>query len=130
MREGISLDELMFFEERKEILPVYLALRSAVLERCGPAEIQVKKTQISFKNRHLFGAASFLPVKREFRPSGAYLTVTFGLSHPVTGPRIAAAVEAYPGRWTHHVAVGGVEAVDEELLSWLQEAAAFSMMKK
>ena len=129
MAEEISLEELLFFEGKREVLPLYLALREAVLERCGSVEIQVKKTQISFKNQHLFGAASFLPLKKEFRPRGAYLTVTFGLSHPLAGPRIAAAVEAYPGRWTHHVALDSVEAVDGELCAWLEEAAAFSMIK-
>ena len=37
--------------------------------------------------------------------------------------RIDAAVEAYPNRWTHHVMIGTVEEVDEELLSWIVEAA-------
>ena len=32
-------------------------------------------------------------------------------------------VTAYPNRWTHHVMIGTVEEVDEELLSWIVEAA-------
>ena len=39
-------------------------------------------------------------------------------------------MEAYPNRWTHHVMIGSVEEVDEELLSWIVEAADFAQNKK
>ena len=38
-------------------------------------------------------------------------------------------VEAYPNTWTHHVMlvmIGTLEEVDEELLSWIVEAAEFA----
>ena len=37
-------------------------------------------------------------------------------------------VEAYPNTWTHHVMlvmIGTLEEVDEELLSWIVEAAEY-----
>ncbi|MCR5812852.1 MAG: DUF5655 domain-containing protein [Lachnospiraceae bacterium] len=39
-------------------------------------------------------------------------------------------MEAYPNWWTHHVMIGTVEEVDEELLSWIVEAAEFAKNMK
>ena len=58
-----------------------------------------------------------------------WLTVSFGLPERLTSPRIDAAVEAYPGRWTHHVMIGSAHELDDELLDWLRQAAAFSALK-
>ena len=58
-----------------------------------------------------------------------YLTVTFGLSYPLEHPRIAAKTEPYPNRWTHHVVVGSLEEIDQQLLEWLVEAAEFAAAK-
>ena len=44
-------------------------------------------------------------------------------------PRIDAAVEPYPNRWTHHVLVQGMEEIDEELMGWVKEAALFAAGK-
>lgn len=57
------------------------------------------------------------------------MTVTFGLGYRKESPRIDVATEPYPGRWTHHVMVGSIADVDEELLSWLTEAAEFALAK-
>ena len=59
-----------------------------------------------------------------------FLTVTFGLGYRKESPRIDAATEPYPGRWTHHVMVGSQEEIDGELLDWIAEAAAFSADKR
>ena len=57
------------------------------------------------------------------------LLVSFGLSYKKESPRIAYAVEAYPNRWTHHVIVEQAGEIDRELMKWLQEAYAFSLIK-
>ena len=41
----------------------------------------------------------------------------------------AAKKHVYPGRWTTHIVLGAPEDVDGELLSWLEEAYAFSERK-
>lgn len=56
--------------------------------------------------------------------------MTFGLGYRLDSPRVDAAVEAYPGRWTHHVVVTEAARIDDELLAWLAEAAAFSAAKR
>ena len=45
-------------------MPLYEALRRALFQAVGDVTIQVKKTQISFVCRRLFGAASFAEAKR------------------------------------------------------------------
>ncbi|MFQ9909498.1 MAG: hypothetical protein ACLRWC_07920 [Acutalibacter sp.] len=46
---------------------------------------KVGKTEAAFYLRHRFGSASLLAVRR--KPSGPpYLTVSFGLSHPLENP--------------------------------------------
>lgn len=126
----ISLEEALFFEQKPGTLPLYVSLREQVLKHCGPANIQVKKTQISFINRHLFAAVSFTPVRKAKERPKTYITVTFGLAYRVGSSRIDTAVEAYPNRWTHHVMLGSEDEIDEELMSWLKEAADFSNSKR
>ena len=86
----------------------------------------MKKTQISFFDRRMFAAVSFAPVRKAKDRPKPFLTITFGLSYRKESDRIDVAVEAYPNRWTHHVMIGSVEEVDEELLSWIVEAAEFA----
>ncbi len=126
----ISLEEALFFEQKPGTLPLYVSLRDQVLKHCDPANIQVKKTQISFINRHLFAAVSFTPVRKAKKRPATYITVTFGLAHKVDSSRIDVAVEVYPNRWTHHVMLGTEDEIDGELLSWLKEAADFSNSKR
>ncbi len=128
--DEISLEEVLFFDQKPNALPLYVSLREQVLEHFSPVNIQVKKTQISFINRHLFSAVSFLPVRKAKERPDPYITVTFGLARRVISPRIDAAVEAYPNRWTHHIMLGNVDEIDGELLSWVKEAADFSNSKR
>ena len=45
-------------------------------------------------------------------------------------PRIDVASEPYPNRWTHHMLIASEEEIDDELMSWIKEAAAFSAGKR
>ena len=45
-------------------------------------------------------------------------------------PRIDVATEPYPNRWTHHVMVGSVDEIDEELMGWIEDAADFAANKR
>lgn len=128
--EPMSQDELLFFDRHPGALPLYEALRLALFAALDDMTIQVKKTQISFVRRRLFGAASFTPVRRAKERPDPFLTVTFGLGYPVESPRIDARVEAYPGRWTHHVLIGREADIDQELVCWLLEAASFAAAKR
>ena len=122
--EHYDSDILFFFDGRPEQLALYLALFQ-VLEAAFPdASVKVQKSQISFYGPRLFAMAS-LP-KRKKDPG---LVVSFGLGRREPSPRVGAAVEPYPNRWTHHVTVTGAEEIDGQLLGWLGEAWAFSRDK-
>ena len=121
-------DVLFFFDGKPAQLALYQALERAMEARFPEASVKVQKSQISFYQRHLFAAAS-LPLRRRKEWPKECLLVTFGLSHRLSSPRIAVAVEPYPNRWTHHVAVAREEEIDGELLGWLAEAYNFAAAK-
>lgn len=124
----MSFDEIAFFNRMPQMLPLYAALREK-LERAYPdMDVRVAKTQISFRNRHVFAMAS-LPWRKVKGWPEAYLLVSFGLPCRKESPRIAQAVEAYPNRWTHHVLVVAEDEIDDTLMSWLDEAFRFSAAK-
>lgn len=126
---GFSSEELLFFQGREEALPLYAAVRARTLNIRPEARIEVKKTQISFFSRFMFAAVSFAPVGRAAQRPTPFLTLSLGLPYRLESPRVAAAVEVYPGRWTTHILIGRAEDADEELALWLQEAAAFAERK-
>lgn len=121
-------DELLFFDKMPAILPVYARLREQLAAAYPDLGIRVGKSQISFRNRYGFAAAS-LPWRRVKGWPAEYLLVTFGLARRLDDPRIAQAVEPYPNRWTHHVLVQTPEEVDETLLRWIDEAYWFAQSK-
>lgn len=121
-------DELLFFDKMPAMLPVYARLREQLEAAYPDLGIRVGKSQISFRNRYGFAAAS-LPWRRVKGWPAEYLLVTFGLARRLDDPRIAQAVEPYPNRWTHHVLVQTPEEVDETLLRWIDEAYWFAQAK-
>ena len=115
--EHYAADVLFFFDGHPEELALYEALFRAV------------EAAISFYGRHLFAAAS-LPVRRRKDWPKICLVVTVGLSYRLESPRVAAASEPYPGRWTHHILVTEAGQIDEELMGWLREAWDFAESKR
>lgn len=126
----ISGDELFFFNEKPAALPLYAAFAQRLLAEIDNVTVKVQKTQISFSNRHNFAFVSFLPARKANGRPKAYITVTFGLQYKKESPRIDVASEPYPNRWTHHVLIASVEELDDELMGWIKEAAAFSAGKR
>lgn len=124
----MGADELLFFDKLPQMLPVYAALREKLDEKYPDMGIKVTKTQISLRNRHVFAMVS-LPLRKSKGWPREYLLVSFGLNYRKESPRIAQSVEPYPGRWTHHVPVLTAEEIDDELMSWIDEAYQFSMVK-
>ena len=123
-------DILSFFGQHMDALPIYERLENAILTRIPDVKIKEAKTQITFANKRGFAFASFNPCRKAKDRPAVWMTVTFGLGYRKESPRIDAATEPYPGRWTHHVTVGSKDEIDEELLGWIKEAADFSAAKK
>ena len=127
--EHYAADVLFFFDGHPEELALYEALFRAVEAAFPEGSVRVQKTQISFYQRHLFAAVS-LPIRRRKDWPAHCIVLTLGLPAPLDSPRIAMAVEPYPGRWTHHILIDAPDQIDAQLLAWLQEARAFALAKR
>lgn len=123
-------DTLFFFRDHPEAISLYSAFETRLLNELTDVNIRVQKTQITFSNRRVFAAVSFLPARRAKERPNPYLTITLGLNRRELSPRIDQAVEPYPGRWTHHLVIGSVEEIDNELMSWTREAYDFAAAKR
>ena len=124
----LDADTLQFFDGHTETLGLYQALE-ALLCDFPNVNKRVQKTQITFRNRHVFACVSFARVKRKAELPEPWLVLTLGLPAPLDSPRVAVKTEPYPGRWTHHFVLSRPEELDGELRSWIREAYAFAEMK-
>ena len=126
----ISSNELFFFDEKPAALPLYEAFAKRLLAEIDNVTVKVQKTQISFSNKYNFAFVSLLPVRKAKARPETWITVTFGLRYKKESPRIDVAIEPYPNRWTHHMLISSVDEIDDELMGWIKEAAAFSAGKR
>ena len=126
----ISSDELLFFDEKPAAIPLYEAFAKRLLAEIDDVTVKVRKTQISFSNKYNFAFVSLLPVRRAKERPKTWITVTFGLQYKKEAPRIDAATEPYPNRWTHHMLISSTDEIDDELMGWIKEAAAFLAGKR
>lgn len=119
----------LFFHAHPQALPLYAALLCAVRERCPDAVEKFCRTQISLSCGRVFACVSFLRVRpRSELPPGS-LVLTLCLPFPLSSPRVAACVQPYPGRWTHHLVLASPADLNAELLSWLSIAVDFARRK-
>ena len=122
-------DTLMFFDRQMDVLPLYRAFEEMLFAAFPAVNKRVRKTQITFSNRHVFACVSFARVKRKAELPARSMVITLGLPAPLNSERIAIKTEPYPGRWTHHIVVSTPEELDEELFSWVRKAYAFAAAK-
>ena len=126
----MNAEALFFFSGHEAAIPIYEKLEDRILAAIPDVKVNVSKTQISFSHKQGFAFVSFNPCRRAKERPEVWMTVSFGLRYQKQSPRIDVATEPYPNRWTHHVMVGSVDEIDDELMAWLIEAAAFSASKK
>ena len=126
----ISGDELFFFDEKPAAIPLYEAFAKRLLAEIDNVTVKVQKTQISVSNRYNFAFVSLLPVRKAKERPETWITVTAGLRYKKELPRIDVASEPYANRWTHHMLISSVDEIDDELMGWIKEAAAFSAGKR
>ena len=125
MPDFAAIDAMRFFDRRPHALALYQILEGKVRAACPDTRVRVLKSQITLENRHGFAFVS-LPRRKA---QGEAIVVSFGLSYRVDSPRIWAAAEPYPNRWTHHVLVSDEAQLDDELLGWIEQAAMFAASK-
>ena len=117
--EQYESDAAFFFERRPAERALYEELLERMERAVPEALVRVQKSQISFYGRHLFAAVS-LRRRREWpKPC---IVLTLGLPERPLSPRVAEAVEPYPGRWTCHVPLWEPAQLDPELLDWVRQA--------
>lgn len=121
---------LFFFNEHLEAIPLYEAFEERLLSELEGVTIQPQKSQITLKNRRVFGAVSFLKARKAKDRPDPYITITLGLNRREPSPRIDQASEPYPGRWTHHLVIGSAKEIDDELMAWVREAYDFAAAKR
>ena len=112
---------LFFFNEHLEAIPLYEAFEERLLSELEGVVIQPQKSQITLKNRRVFGAVSFLKARKAKDRPDSYITITLGLNRREPSPRVDQASEPYPGRWTHHLVIGARAEIDDELVAWVRE---------
>ena len=126
----MNSDILFLFGAHMDALDMYEKLEEQILTGIPDVKIKAAKTQITFANKRGFAFVSFNPCRRAAQRPKVWMTISFGLGYRKESPRIDVATEPYPGRWTHHVMVGSVDEIDEELMNWIKEAAEFSAQKR
>lgn len=118
--------ELELFEAMPGALPLYVALSEKLLADFPGVTVQAAKTQITFKARYGF---AFVSLRRMKGCPEVFLILSLGLGRRLDSPRVAVAVEPYPGRWTHHFIISEREQLDDELWGWVREAWEFALTK-
>lgn len=124
----MNMDIAQFFDKIPKALPLYIAIEELIREKYPNVIIKAHKTQISFVNKHGFAYVS-LPIRKIKNRPDVYIILTFGLPYRCDCPRIAAAVEPYPNRWTHHIIIENPNDIDEQVINWIDQSYIYSMVK-
>ena len=113
----MTLDE--FFAGQNEARPIFAAVRRAV-DEIGPTDLQVTKSQISFRRRRAF-AWVWMP-GQYLRRQAAPLVLSLAFRRRDPSPRWKEIVEPAPGWFMHHLELYAPSDVDDEVRAWLQAA--------
>jgi hypothetical protein len=102
-------------------LAVYERVRS-IIERRGPVEIRVGRSQVAFRRRRGF-AYLWRPGRYLDRPD-AEVVLSIALPRRLESPRWKEVVRPAPRAWMHHLELHSVLDLDGEVVGWLDEAGA------
>jgi hypothetical protein len=92
-----------------------------MVDRFGPSEVRVSKSQIALRRRHGF---AYLWRPRQYLGKGAEVVLSIALGRRDGSPRFKEVVHPSPGHWLHHLEIDDPDAVDAEVAEWLREAFA------
>ena len=111
----------VFFKGTDLGLAVYERVRS-IIERGGPVEIRVGRSQVAFRRRRGF-AYLWRPGQYLARPD-AEVVLSIALPRRIQSPRWKEVARPVPRAWMHHLELYSVREVDGEVEGWLDEAGA------
>ena len=115
----------------KRILPLFLAL-ALLLTGCAAVSTTETTSQAVSQVDSPSSALESAPESASSQLESISITDSNGsqITLDTSAPRVVAASEPYPGRWTHHVLVTEADQIDEELMGWLREAWDFAESKR
>jgi len=90
------------------------------IEKLGPVELRVTKSQVAFYRRKAF-AWAWIPA-RYLPHATAPLVLSLSFRQRDPSPRWKEIVEPAAGRFMHHLELYSPDQLDAELQAWLQEA--------
>jgi hypothetical protein len=93
----------------------------AVCEPIGQLELRVSKSQVAFHRRH--GFAWVWRPGQYLRNARAPAVLSIALGRRDPSPRWKEVVHQSPRHWIHHLEVGSLDGIDDEVVAWLREAA-------
>ena len=125
----IKQDTMMFFDGHQEVFPIYEPFENMLLHLYPQTKMKVRKTQITFSNRHVFACVSFMRSKKKSELPASCFVLTLGLSYPLESERVAVQTEPYPGRWTTHIVISDRSDLNQELWDWIKQAYEFAEYK-
>ena len=114
-------DELCFLPY-PELMGTYRALRAELLARYPSTELRPRRTQTGFAEKYVYAVASPGAPER-------YVLLSVVLPEPSGSPRDAMAVEAAPGRYTHHIVIASPEDIDGEALGLAALSHEFAVQR-
>ena len=109
-----------FFSGHPDAQSVHEAL-CRLLADLGPYAVRITRSQVAYRRRRAF-AFLWLPGRYLRRPSSE-VVVSIALGRLDPSARFKEVTEVTPGRWMHHLEVGGPDDLDDEVAAWLCEAA-------
>lgn len=108
-----------FFAGHSQAARVDDAVR-ALLERIGPHEVRVTRSQVAFRHRTGF-AYLWLP-GRWLRQPTSEVVLSMALRRPDPSPRFKQVAHPAARVWVRHLEVRSLEDLDPEVEGWLREA--------
>ena len=101
-----------FFAGHPAAFAVFDRVRS-ILDEAGPHQVRTSKSQVCFRRGRGF-AFLWLP--------GRYLRGDV-MDRPIVSARFKEVVQPAPGHWMHHLEVRDPGEIDDEVATWLRDAA-------
>ena len=104
--------------------PLALSLVARVRELLADPTIEVRtsRSQVSFRRRRGF-AYVWVP-GHCLRHPRTPAVLSIALDAPIDSPRFSATAHPSPTVWMHHLDIGALADVDDEVTGWLRDAAS------
>ena len=111
-----------YFQDSPLGLAVHREVHHLLVMNWPDVAVRTTKSQVAFRRERGF---AFLWRPRQYlRAASADVVLSLALSRRLESVRFKQVVQPSRGTWMHHLEIGAVEDVDQEVEEWLDEAAA------